>query len=54
VQIKVVVANLEEARIYKWPVEVFKNRFEIAEEVFQKFIENDSDLSGNYVIFMIN
>ncbi len=26
-QIRIVVANLEEARIYKWPLEVFKNRF---------------------------
>lgn len=40
-QIRIVIANLEEARIYKWPVEVFRNRFEIADELFQKFIESN-------------
>lgn len=37
-QLRVAVANLEEGKLYKWPLEVFKNRFEIAEEMFQKYI----------------
>lgn len=53
VSIRIIVANLEEARIYKWPLEVFKNRFEIAEEIFQKYIENNEQntLLSPYVIF---
>jgi hypothetical protein len=34
IHIRVVILNCEEGRIYTWPAEVFKNRFEIAEQTF--------------------
>lgn len=38
IQIKIVVLNCEEGRIYTWPADVFKNRFEIAEQIFEKYL----------------
>jgi len=34
ISIKIVILNCEEGRIYKWSIDVFKNRFEIAEQNF--------------------
>lgn len=38
IQIKIVVLNCEEGRIYTWPADVFKNRYEIAEQIFEKYL----------------
>ena len=34
IQIKIVIMNVEEGRIYTWSTDVFKNRYEIAEQIF--------------------
>lgn len=38
IQIKIVVLNCEEGRIYTWSTEIFKNRYEIAEQTFEKYL----------------
>ena len=35
--IRIAIFNCEEGRIYHWPQEIFSNRYEIAEQVFDKF-----------------
>ncbi len=40
IQIKIMIMNLEEGRVYIWPADVFKNRYEIAEQIFEKYLEN--------------
>lgn len=34
------ILNYEEGRTYKWPVEIFQNRYEIIESLFERFLEN--------------
>lgn len=43
--------NLEEGRVYIWPADVFKNRYEIAEQIFEKYLENqDSEVGKNRML----
>ena len=34
------ILNYEEGRSYKWTVDIFKNRYEILENLFERFLEN--------------
>jgi hypothetical protein len=43
IQIKIVILNCEEGRIYTWPIDVFKNRYEISEQIFEKYLECEDD-----------
>jgi hypothetical protein len=34
ISIKIIISNCEEGRVYKWSIDVFKNRYEIAEQIY--------------------
>jgi hypothetical protein len=42
VPITVNVSNFDEGRIYKWPLEVFNQRFQFAQEMFESFLATGS------------
>lgn len=42
IEIQIKIYNFEEGRTYKWPVTVFSNRFEIIQNLFDRYHENSS------------